>query len=306
MANIAIKGTSSGWLPVQQPPEPPRWNAYNRPDGLRVRLKSVHGVTQGDALKVLKDPYYFQCAPLDEFGVPTTHAHLPFSNYKGDQFLQRAGKELKVITFRTLVVEWGRFATMQNWDLPNLVRDLQRLVDAGWPFDLLAIHPHNQQPEVHVKAVLTSLTSTEVAGEEDARYLDVTFNEWRPQAVSSKGLSHTRSSKSKHSLPFTLKIFKDGKYKIVDRHSKSGYATLDLHGETLTFASLAKYAYGSTSLAKHLALAQKPPIRDWGMHTALHNHPRFKKGGKLLVPDLQLRAVKGGGEGFVPGEDLVA
>lgn len=252
----------------------------NRGQGLRVRLKAIPGVTQGAAKKALKHPYRFQCPPLDDFTHPLKRNHERRVNYKGTEFLDRGGLPLKVITFRTIAVEWGNFVVERYYEVDELVDRLKDIVRAGYPFELLATHDYNDTPELHMDAVLESVTIVENAGEQDARYLDLSFVQWRDATVDRKRRKRKGSSDN---WPKTAVLDKDGTVK------------LKLKGDTVeipdaTFAKLAKRVYGRASEGRHIALSQKPPVRNQGMHEPLAKMPRYKKGGKITVPEPPPRA----------------
>jgi hypothetical protein len=243
----------------------------SRGDGLRIRLAKIPGVTKGEAARILEEPYRFQCAPMDSFSIPKQRTFGRFTNYRGSEYLTRGGTALQVITFRTIAVEWGSFVIEQDWDVLGHVQKLQGLVDSGWPFDLLATHQYNREAELHIKAVLESATAVEEAGEQDARYLDLSFIQWRDTVVQRKSL---RSSTAKK-WPLSVSVQKDGDVTIPEKGTVTN----------ATFAGLAKKVYGKASLGSHIAAKQKPPIKGFGMHTPIAEHPRFKKGGKLTIPE---------------------
>ncbi len=242
-----------------------------RGEGLRIRLSKIEGITQGDAAKVLRVPYYFQCAPLDNFIIPTTRTFPRYTNYQGTEYIQRGGSTLQTLAFRTIVVEYGQFVIERDWNVERLVRNLQRIVESGWPFELLATHQYNLDPEVQMNVVLESCVVVENAGEVDARYVDLAFVQWRAPVVQRKALGGASA------WPKTVTISKNGTAKLVGSTGK-GWTNA-------TLAAIAVGIYRETGLGRHIAAAQKPPINNWGLHTPLIQHPRFKgKGGKLIIP----------------------
>ncbi len=246
-----------------------------RGEGLRLKLSKIDGVTQGDALKVLKVPYYFQCAPLDSFTIPTTRSFPRYTNYQGTEFLQRGGSTLQTLAFRTLVVEYGRYVIERDWNVERLVRNLQRITASGWPIELLATHQYNLDPEVEMNVVLESCVVAENAGEVDARYIDLSFVQWRAPTVTRRGLDGEGSGST--SWPKIVILDKSGKATL-QGSKKKGW-------ETATLAEISTGVYGRIGLGKYIASSQKPPITNWGIHTPLISHPRYKgKGGKLILP----------------------
>lgn len=261
----------------------------HRDNGLHMSLRAIPGTTKGDAAKILDVPWYFQCAPIDQFAVPKTRAFTQYQNFEGTTYITRTGKGLQQLIFRTVIVESAEFAIYQRWDLETMKKDLSRLVDAGYPMRLIATHPYNDEPEYSGNVVIESFTSTEQAGEPDARYLDLTFTQWRTPVLERDQKGH------KKTFPFVLDMNKNGHYKVLYKgHEKK--SLFNAHGKSLTFATIAKYAYGKPSLASNIAAAQKPPVTDYGMHDLLKNYHRWRKhGGKILVPaPYVLRATKDG------------
>lgn len=262
-----------------------------RGEGLRVQLSRIRGVTKGDAAKVLKTPYRFQCAPLDSFSIPRSRSFNRYTNYRGKEYLSRSGEQLQVITFRTIAVEWGNFVIERYFDVEEIVERLARIHAAGWPFDLLATHRYNRKPELHVRAVLESFTTSEQAGEQDARYIDLNFTEWDDPVVSVRGRGRVGTA---HTWPKWLTLDRGGFAWGAEGITVPSSVARNLDAKEWTFATLAKYAYGKPSLADHIAAAQTPPIKirgagapggsGWGAHSPIMQHKLYRKGGKIKVP----------------------
>lgn len=242
-----------------------------RGEGMRIRLSKIPGITQGDALKVLKVPYYFQCSPLDNFTVPTTRTFPRYTNYQGTEYLQRGGSILQTLAFRTIVVEYGRYVVERDWNMERLIKNLQRIAESGWPFELLATHQYNLDAEVQMNVVLESCIVAENAGEVDARYIDLSFVQWRAPVVVRKAIG------SATTWPKTVVLDKNGTAKLQGGKGTKGW-------KNATLAAIAIGVYRKPGLARYVGSAQKPPILNWGLHTPLIKHPRFKKGGKLIIP----------------------
>lgn len=249
-------------------------------------------MTTGDAAKVLARPYRFQCPPMDSFALPFNSSFQSYTNYKGTEFLGKGADQLMVLAFRTLIVEYGTFVVEAHWErgrpdritgdlVAELVSQLRRLRKAKRPFRLLATHAYGDRPEIDITAVLESLTVTETSGEEDTRYLDLSFKQWRDPVVSQRGRGRGSSA---HTWPKYLELDKGGRVwgaVGIDVPSSVAQAT---DANDWTFALLAKYAYGRPSLASHIMAAQKPPLRGWGAHSKIMSHHRYKKGGRIKVP----------------------
>lgn len=242
-----------------------------RGDGLRIKLSAIQGETRGDAKKALKTPYYFQCPPLDELQRSWAFTFASYTNYKGEEFLSRTGKQLSPITFRTIAVEWGAFVVEFDFDVNKLEKSLQRITEAGWPMQMLMTHQYGKEAEFDAPVVLESFSSGENAGEPDARYFDLSFKRWNNPITNRRG---------NDKLPTTLTLFEGGQWMEVGGKGWSGNGVL-------TFAKIAQHYYGKPSLAGYVAGSQPAPVGRWGMHTDLFKHPRFGRGSaKILVPEL--------------------
>lgn len=246
-----------------------------RKDGLRLQISKIPGVTTGDSAKVLSAPYRFQCPPMDNFGYTRGKNYVRYTNYKGTEYGNPAGKLLVPMTFRTVLVEWGNFVIERDFDVMAHVKRLGRLAEDDSVFRFLATHQYNEAPDLDIGAVLESITITENAGEPDARYLDLTISQWRGPVTSRKG-SKKRAGGRKY--PFTITLHKDGSY-----DAEKG-ASFNTHQKPLTFALISTFAYGKPSLASHIAASQNPPVKDFGNHTDLLKYSRFKNGHKITVP----------------------
>lgn len=253
----------------------------NRPDGMRLRLSAIPGLTRGDAADALLFPYFFQCPPLDEFARPRGFSFGRRTNYLGEEYIERGGRQLRQLTFNTLAVEWGSFTVQKAWNVPWLVGVLERISDSGYPVHLLATLPFEDDPIEDMEVVLESFTPTKKQGENDAEYLQLTFTEYNDPVTRRRGLS-----KHKSKYPFTIQLHKNGTYSVVGDPAQGGKAQIfNTKDEPLTLQVIAKYAYGKPSLARQVGLTQNPAIKDWGVSTPLIKHPRFKHGGKLIVFD---------------------
>lgn len=242
--------------------------------GMRMKMSAIPGVTQGDAVKALAKPFSFQCAPLEEFTVPKSRAFGRYTNYKGSEYLTRGGSSLHQISIRTLLVEWATWTNTGVFNIPGAIALLDRIWQAGYPFALLVTNSYNTTPELQMDAVLESWSRTENAGEGDARYLDLTFTQFREPVI------HTTA---RGEWPQKIIIKPNGDWYI------QGQKPFPIvHQNAQNPASLAEFAswtYGKPSLWRHIAAAQKPPILNWGSGTSLFSpHTRFARGGTLTIP----------------------
>lgn len=254
-----------------------------RGEGLRIQLRRIPGVTKGEAAKILEKPYRFQCPPMDTFEIQRQRSFGTYTNYKGAEFLSRGGKQLQPITFRTIAVEYANFVVERWWEEHELVDyyvdRLTKIWDAGWPVELLATHAYNQKAELHMDAVIESVTVVEVAGEKDARYIDIGFKQWRDPVVTAR----RRGGSTAVHWPQYLTLDKDRKHWRTTHRMKIPVKKPPMLADQWTFALLAKYAYGKPSLAKHIMAAQKPAIHG-GAHTPIMDFRQFRKGGRVKIP----------------------
>jgi hypothetical protein len=242
-------------------------------EGLRVQLSPIRGLTKGKTLKLLRPYFRFQCPPLDTFERQHGHNFVRSNNYRGREYIRRGGKRLASIPFRTLIVEYANFVVEERWDLEHMRDTMAVIAEEGYTFRLLATHHYGERAEIDTHAVMESVTITE--NEPDARYLDFTFTEWDDARIDTRT---NRRPGGKH-FPFTITLRRNGTY------FASHGATFKTHKEPLTWNVIAKYAYGSTRYATYLAHSQKPPMKNWGLHTPLIQSHRYKHGGKILVPE---------------------
>jgi len=249
--------------------------------GLRISMSAIPGVTRGDAAKALAEPYLFQCPPTEQLDIPRTFSFNRRTTYQGRTRVTRGGSQPLALSFTTVVLEPGvsNLQVTDDHDVDQLVSRLERICDAGWPFQLHIGHPYDRVAELSMYAVLEGVTRSLKMGEDDARYLSMQFVEWRQESLQ------VRTGKSP--FPYTIVLRRDGSYSVPnDPERGTARQIFNTHDEPLTLKVIAKYAYGKPTLGQHIARAQKPPLRHWGSNEQLIKHPRFKKhGGKIVVPE---------------------
>lgn len=252
-----------------------------RSDGLKIKLTRVAGLTPAN---VLDTPYYFQCPPEDEvtlsFGHSSTDYTVIPSQDDGD-FQRVGGRQLRTAAFSTLVVDWGGFILAdhfaRNFDagtftIETLVNNLIEVSEKGAIFRVTASH-NLRGVEWSWLATLPDLGVVERAGEIDARFLNITFKEWR------KGISQAKRVGGK-TWPKTHVLTK-----------------------TDTLYNLARHYYGKTGAGRPgaTAIAKANKIRNWGFGTPLVNSKRFKVGDKIKIPEMKIVAKITGNTSYVPG-----
>jgi hypothetical protein len=72
--------------------------------GITITLKRISGVTKKD---VLRQPYYFQMPPTDEFGWDSAGNWTDYTTLDGGTFTGEGSRGLRTITLRTLVLDYN-------------------------------------------------------------------------------------------------------------------------------------------------------------------------------------------------------
>lgn len=266
-------------------------------EGLQIKIEPVPELTKPGLVPA--EGVYFQCPPLEEFTVEHAHAHTDYDTARIGEMSRKGGRRLKVITFDTLVVDWGTYTLLdQDIEIEDFTRTVREICDSGTPFEFTASHQQppggfenwsleTGGPEAHFIATLRNLRVTEKAGEGDARYLNCEFHEYRDPVVGERDLGAPRRAKPK--LPVTGTITPEGVFRYTPPNSHTrrevkGTKPLaaDPESKAVTLADLARHFYGDPSAGRHIAAANG--IKDWGIHTVLIKHARFKKGGRLKIP----------------------
>lgn len=199
--------------------------------GLRVRMSRVAGTSR----KVLQTPFFFQVPPLENFSTQHGYNFSDYETISEGQFSRGMSRQLKTVEFQTMFVDQDWSWTLLHNDKAGLnpqrlSSQVVHILNSGTPFLLLIGQPQlwgEGNYDVKMKATLRSATVEERAGEVDARYINVTFTEWRDLEVQkdAKGNKGDR-------LPLQIKP-----------------------GPNDTLRSLAKEYYGSTREWRLIALA---------------------------------------------------
>lgn len=291
--NTFFSNSSFGTLSNSAPPI----GTYNV--GLRIKLREIPGVTDPD---VLSEPYYFQCPPQDEFQIQNAYSHQDYDTAANGQFSRRGGRQLRQVTFTTLVAEAGEagpWTVLQDHDAIDAIahsNDLVDIMEAGTPFRMIATHKFGHQFDLAMDATLRNVNIAERSGEVNTRYVDVTFVEYRDPVVTVTPLGKS-TRKGGVKLPFTVRMFANGTFSWPSAGGTKPVAPLTLY-------KIAKAAYGTPDLttskdrqngvedgARLIALANG--IRDWGLYSDLGNLARFLGGGTITVPrqDISLQDI---------------
>lgn len=258
-------------------------------EGLKVVLEPIPGVTSNNLLG--RNGLFLQAPPTDTFSHDHSFSHNDYETVGGIQFSRRGAKQLAMVTFDTLVVDWANWAFYNGSTIEEISAALIEICESGDPVLLTASHdlpPGGYGnwslalagPEVQMQATLRTLKVEERAGEGDARYLNLSFTEYRDPNISRLGAGRSGGK----SLPTTVTLFMDG-------HATDAASSPigNPPGDPVTLHMLAKRFYGDPSMWGTIARANR--IKGWGGGDAL-----------VLYPGYQSMLKKGGGRTAIPGD----
>lgn len=287
----------------------------SRSEGLQVALTKITGVTDKDQLDVRGpgpkrlDGFFFQCPPTDAFTVEYAHSHSDYETVNAGQFSRRGGRQLRAVTFETLFVDYGLFVVEHaplggpvEEDIEDLTAALVELTESGSPFLLTVAHAIPRQfralsaavigPELQMPATLRTLSVSERAGEGDARYVNVSFTEYRDPVISAGRNRRKRSGGVE--LPLTGTITKAG---VFEYTGAAGLRKVTgRNNGPVNLRQLSKWFYKTPNLARHIGKANGIP--DWGGDDPIRDHARYKKGGSLTIPRALIGTVSSGVAGL--------
>jgi hypothetical protein len=242
-------------------------------DGVQVSLYAIPELTDK---RVLKEPFYFQAPPLEQLTQQYRYNWTTFSTVSKGEFSRPSGRALSSLPLSTVFVDYDAIWTnlrqtrtlgaqpintqniarnpagrYKNVNPIQMVRKLILLQRSGTPFELIVgQHRLWGQQDVHWgptnknAAVITDLQVEERAGEIDARYVTVTFQEYRSAGLNTRGVLELRG----RNYPKTVKV---------------GRAA------TFTLQDIAREAYGEGSAWRRIAKANGinwpggEPLGEW-------------------------------------------
>ena len=231
-------------------------------EGLLVALYGIEGLTAPD---ILKRPFYFQCPPLESFSVSTAFNWSTWQTISQGDMASPGGKALSTISFQTLFVEGEQTWTFRSspergaLGVPTnpqaTAARLRAIVNRGTPFGLVVgnreLWTNNDVhwgPVNGNAAVITQADIEERVGEEDARYVSVTFQEYREPKLVRRGQGKKKSTGRSKNVPTKVVIDEGGEA----REVKDGKPTSRVVVHNATFQKLAKHYYGRQSDAKEI------------------------------------------------------
>lgn len=277
--------------------------------GMRVILKRDKGLTPK---KLLRDPFYFQLPPLEEFRRQTSYSHSTFETVRRTQHSIPQARQLDRIPFSTAFIDYDpRWATYHYRDEehPNRPpanplhwsKELRKISDSGAPFKLSVGNPRlwGEWDVKGMLVVITSLEITEKGGEPDARYLTIEFQEY----------DEPERTKKSHIFPTKVTVFRDGKAQCELGHKLGDKgASEDDETKHATLTSLSKHFYGSAKHWKEIARAnggKGKGLKNWPQNRSLSVFLIEKNRGKrqtFKIPELG-HGREGRGGGDKPGRD---
>src|SRR5687768_16110445 len=187
-------------------------------EGLLVSLAGIEGMTDKG---LLASPFYFQCPPLEEFVVEYAHGHTDYDTVGAGEFSRKGGVKLRTTSFDTLFVDWATWTVTSDFPpIESITDELIELTESGSPFLLTVARVatiggfdgwdlSQAGPELQMPATLRSLRVSEKAGEGDARYLNVSFVEYRDPVVAALRRGKKRRSGGR-TFPQTVMMTKTG------------------------------------------------------------------------------------------------
>jgi hypothetical protein len=229
------------------------FNYWKRNAGIRVTLFNEPGITSKN---VLSEPFRFQVPPLEEFTQQFSFDHAEYTTIRGGTYTRPAARQLTQIQFQTLFVDWNPSWAAFHLYKPNPIdetKDLRSILNTGTAFRMVIRNPDlwGYQNDVNMLAVLKALTVTEKNGEPDARYVDLTFQEYRPPAainrkqLGKKTKPGSRPPRSLPKTPTTVLIQFDG----AAYHSSRVWT----YSDPVTLSKLSTHFYGSAVLWRYIA-----------------------------------------------------
>jgi hypothetical protein len=274
--------------------------------GLSVVLSRIPGVTKR---RLLREPLYFQVAPVDQFGWETTYNWTDYDTISAGQFTTDGGTRLRSLSINSMVMSyntpWASYSDSNGdaWagespDPRTVVIGLDNLASAGTPIMLTVTGPVSYEPELEMPTTLRRISFEERAGEPDTRYFSMDFVEYRTPVVKRKGYG------DKHDLPATVKINSEGVAFEFRRDGKK-LKEKQIHkigspSQPATLRKLSKHFYGTTKLWKRIAAKNNLKIKNWGPDESLEKlydkRKRKNDAVTLVIPE---RPKKGSGSGGV-------
>lgn len=243
-----------------------------RPEGLRVRLSRVRGLT---AKGLLTKPLYLPVV-MGPFTVSEEAAHREYETHSAGQFSVPAQGPATARMLRdlgdleTMALDWQAPWLIEWRDPQEVKRELNGILRSRTPVELLAILRLGGGPEEVRMLVTLRRNQVELRpGEADTRYWTVSVKEYRRTEAERR----------------TADARKD---KLPTRHKLTATDTLE---------SLATKYHHTRSTWRDIANGNG--LRSWGARTPIVNSSQFKVGDYIKIPQVidTLTAAKGSSHG---------
>lgn len=279
--------------------------------GLQVCLKRVKGLTDPG---LLKRPYFFQIAPLNEFGWDSTANFVDYEVVRQGQFTRGGSRLLRAVSFQSMVIDYNpRWAVLaggnrhRGYDedggapIPRKVADdLDELLLAATPLRLIVWNKGlDDRADINWVVTFRTFSPRERGGEPDSRYFDFSFVEHRGSKLRRRGYS---GSNRGHDLPMAVRVDRQGiaVEQVDDTTSKEGDDDgNDQTGHTIGSASspatlrdLAQHFYGESNHWREIAAYNG--ITGLGPDETLeHLDKRGRKARIITIPEVSWEAKTG-------------
>jgi hypothetical protein len=231
--------------------------------GMRVRLETIPGFTARRLRRVL--PFHFQAPPLDQFEWGGGFNWQDYDTVTAGQFSQPQSRMLRTFSFQTIFtdVKYPWTLRKEQGYTPNpmtLTRRLMQIAEAGTPIRFTCGQPVLWEiNDLDLAVTLREVRPVEKSGEIDARYVTLTFVEFRHPRLPRFGSAAPPGKK----LPATLLV-----------------RTLPMGRRTLY--ALAKFYYGSQSLWRRIAKANG--MTNLSPTVDLRHRYRKQRNKKITIP----------------------
>lgn len=223
------------------------------PDGLRVRLRPLAGVTPQSAL--VGD--FFFAAVIGDFEFEESAAHVDYDTVGAGSFSSPSpggtgARELRSVTVSVIASNGAEpWLVDQGTSIADTHDTLSRLLHAKRPV-MFTAWLEGDSPELRMRATIRRVSRVLRHAQLGVRYFDVDFTEWRDNSIGDRQ-ADPPGLPTKHRL-----------------------AAAD------TGRSLSKHYYGHYTGA--LTILYANGLRRWGPETAIAQSSKFDVGDRVTIP----------------------
>jgi hypothetical protein len=272
--------------------------SFRQNPGTRVTMRRHDTLTKK---KLLDHPFQFPAPPLEQLTRNLTANWTDYDTIADGQHSRPGSMQLQAIGFDTIVVcdddgfvyPWAHYNpwNTRKWDTAQVVRELGTVLRSMTPFWLTieevnfkpnrtgrsasGSYDFGTKPVLRMLASLRTLSSTDRAGEPDAKYVTVAFTEFRAPSMTERAKGKGGADSKRVPATIAMQRFVTGKPKVPGK----------------TLHDLAVYYYGSAAKWTFVK-AQNPWL---GNVTATHDlsdlttaalKAAYKQNRKLKLPRL--------------------